>query len=270
MLQAGIDEVGMGALAGPMLVVGVVIESGVVPRVRDSKLVGEPERYLLGDEVRKHALFVVERKGTVEAMVEKGQRRTWEDCVTGCMVEMRKFNRDLVIQLDGGQLPRRVPPHVQPVEAVVNGDDNVYSIGAASLVAKSTRDRWMIELGKTFPKYGFEHHKGYGTDFHWDAIRKFGTIDGVHREKDVVRGASKTPAERVLKLLPAEALRMLEETVGIIDSGVDVGDWEKGFATRVLPVVKNGGALSEKQNWYVAEVLRKARKRMRIQKGAST
>jgi len=176
-LIAGVDEVGMGPLAGPVVAAAIVLPpagaSGGAPHpfphgVRDSKLLTAKARERLEQEIRRTALAV--GIGVVE--VEEIDR-----------INIYQAGRK-AMRLALAQLPT-VPEHIlidgRPVTdlpcshtAFVKGDRDVYSIAAASIVAKVYRDRLMIALDEQYPEYGFARHMGYGTATHRAALLRLG------------------------------------------------------------------------------------------------
>lgn len=188
MLLAGIDEVGVGPLAGPLTAAGVVIEQDAVAGVQDSKRVSEHRRYELAEQIWKAAAFVCVTDVAPDFINQKGDADAWSLAIWGCVKDIRKRYPDVGILVDGRRLPppaRSVPQQIvmpEGVVAIVGGDATEYAISAASLVAKAHRDRQMIELGKTYPYFGFEQSKGYGTPYHVQALRQYG-MTPEHRKK---------------------------------------------------------------------------------------
>lgn len=166
---AGVDEAGRGAWAGPVVAAAVIMP----PRPRvvgvcDSKIVPAAERERLWEEIRQVALawgvgvISSERIGEINIL-----RATFE-AMAQALASLEP-GADFVL-FDG----RYVPEHPLPHLGVVGGDRRCYTIAAASIGAKVTRDALMREMGADFPEYGFERHKGYGTKEHRRALRDFG------------------------------------------------------------------------------------------------
>ena len=180
---AGVDEVGMGPLAGPVVTATVVLSPvgvtddwvSVLPRgVRDSKTLTAKAREQLEREIRQIALGV--GVGMVE--VEEIDRINIYQAGLKAMrlaVEQLPVIPEHVL-IDGRSL--RDLPCAQT--SFIKGDRDVYSIAAASIVAKVYRDRLMTELDKLYPDYGFARHMGYGTVAHRAALRQFGPCP-IHR-----------------------------------------------------------------------------------------
>lgn len=169
---AGVDEVGRGALAGPVVAAAVVLPVGVaIDGVRDSKMVPEPERERLYDAVTSAALAwsvgIVESDEIDRINILQATFKAMR-----CAVETLTATPDYVL-VDG----RDTAGLAIPCRAVVGGDALSTSIAAASLVAKVTRDRIMRRLAARHPAYGFAKHKGYGTAEHRAAILLHGPAD---------------------------------------------------------------------------------------------
>lgn len=262
MLEAGCDECGMGCIAGCVCAAGVVIEPGIVEGVRDSKLVSEPAREEIASLVRAKAAFYTVRTASVETINNKGLRKAWENCVSSCVIEINRRYPEIEILVDGERLPRHLPQlHPGRVRAVVNGDATVYSIGAASIVAKAYRDRQMIELARSFPNYHWEKNKGYPTALHVAAIREHGMTEH-HRVKPTRKVLGHEPAVEELPTDPVAAKGMLAEILLIAET-VDVGDWVRNFATSVGWQIDEGRPPTPRQMFFIRDALRSARKRAR-------
>ena len=172
---AGIDEAGRGALAGPVIAAAVILPTHCnINGLRDSKQLSPKQRAYLFDEIHNVAVSigigsadhrVIDRLNVLEATLLAMQEAIGKltpppDCLL----------------VDGLNLPE-----VGIVgEAIPKGDSRSYSIAAASIIAKVTRDRLMVELDPIYPNYGFSRHKGYPTSQHRQAIAQFGASD-IHR-----------------------------------------------------------------------------------------
>ncbi len=172
---AGVDEVGRGCLAGPVVVGAVVLDPACsIVGVRDSKLLTVAARERLHDEIVK--------KATAWTLAVAGPEEIDRLNVHRASLEaMRNAIRALVplpdfVLVDGF----RIPGLVIPQRPVVQGDRRCTAIAAASILAKVTRDRWMTDLHKTNPRYGFDRHKGYATNAHLNALARFG-YSSAHR-----------------------------------------------------------------------------------------
>lgn len=173
MVAAGMDEVGRGPLAGPVVTACVVMpEEPILIWVDDSKKLSESRREKVYDEIMSHALYV----GIGEVSPEEIDRINILEATRKAMrtaastVPADVFLIDAVTKL--GLSGREVP--------IIKGDATSYSIAAASIVAKVTRDRQMILLDSQYPEFGFARNKGYGTKEHIDALKRIGPCP-VHR-----------------------------------------------------------------------------------------
>lgn len=174
---AGVDEVGRGPLAGPVVCCAVIMpldDKNVVDGVDDSKKVSEKKREALYDVLREKAIAYkicrVEPEEIDEINILEATKKCMKKCVEGLSVMP-----DLVL-VDAVKLDVPVK-----TEAIIKGDAKSYNIGAASIIAKVFRDRLMEEYDKKYPEYGFKKNKGYGTKAHIDAIKEKG-ICPIHRK----------------------------------------------------------------------------------------
>ncbi len=173
---AGLDEAGRGPLAGPVVAAAVVLPDGLlVSGVTDSKQISEKKRDRLFDIIREQAICYG---------IGIADERTIEDIniYQATIVAMERALDALHPQpdyllLDAITLPR-VPIFQKPL---IKGDCRSHSIAAASILAKVTRDRMMLELHDQYPQYNFRKHKGYGTREHLEALKKHGPCDA-HRK----------------------------------------------------------------------------------------
>lgn len=172
----GIDEAGRGPLAGPVCAAAVILPDGlVIEGLDDSKKLTEKKREALYDVIVENAIAY----GIAFASVEEIETHnilgaTYIAMTRAC--EKLSVKADYVL-VDGN----RFPPQIKvDGECVVKGDAKSMSIAAASILAKVTRDRLLLEYAKEYPEYGFEKHKGYGTKLHVDAIKEYG-VTSIHR-----------------------------------------------------------------------------------------
>ena len=174
-IVCGIDEAGRGPLAGPVYAAAVILPDDVIIEgLNDSKKLSEKKRELLFKEIKEKAIYSV---GT--ASVEEIDELNILNATYLAM--QRAFDglpkRPQAAFVDGNRLPA-LPV---PAKAIVKGDYLSASIAAASIIAKVSRDRYMLELAEKYPEYEFERHKGYGTKLHYEKIREYGISD-VHRK----------------------------------------------------------------------------------------
>ena len=167
---AGVDEAGRGALAGPLVAAAVVLpEECPIEGLADSKLLTPERRAVLARQIHEVALAVAVVRAAPETIDRAGLQRT-------NLVLLARALRDLpggydYALADGFPLSDSLPA---PCLGVRKGDQVVACVAAASIVAKVTRDAIMVRAARRFPGYGFERHKGYGTDGHWAALRELG------------------------------------------------------------------------------------------------
>jgi len=172
---AGVDEVGVGPLAGPLVAAAVILPCEVGLRgVDDSKKLSRIQRERLGDEIKACAVAV----GVGVVSVEEVDRLNpfW-----AALEAMRRAVQALAVDAEHLLVDaRRIPGVAIPQEPLVKGDSRSYSIAAASIVAKVARDAMMAALDHEFPQYGFARHMGYGTPEHLAALARYGPC-AVHR-----------------------------------------------------------------------------------------
>ena len=186
---AGVDEVGRGCLAGPVVAAAVILDPNrPIKGLRDSKKLSAKKRDELAQEIKEKALAwsvaamgpeVIDKINILQATLEAMK----------AAVEKLPVEPDFV-QVDGNKLPK----WKWLSEAVVKGDDKVEWISAASIIAKTTRDAYMCKMAELYPQYGFEHHVGYGTAEHIKALKAYGPTL-IHRKtfapvREVIDGLS--------------------------------------------------------------------------------
>jgi len=166
---AGVDEAGRGPLAGPVVAAAVILPPGcVLPGLDDSKRVEPEVRQRLDREIRARAVVV--GVGVVEAAEIDA-----DDILRASLAAMRQAVESLDPPADALVVDAvRVPGIRLPQVPVIKGDALSACVAAASIVAKTHRDRLCNALARRYPVYGFERHKGYGTPEHWEALRRFG------------------------------------------------------------------------------------------------
>ncbi len=176
-LVAGVDEVGRGPLAGPVVTAAVILAPSdpMFGQYRDSKKLSEKRRLALYRHLRRHAVGLA----LAQASVEEIDRL---NILEATMLAMRRAVEALPVRparavVDGN----RCPALSVPVEAIVGGDGSVQEIAAASIVAKVVRDRLMQRLDRRYPGYGLGGHKGYGTAVHMEALQRLGPCPA-HRQ----------------------------------------------------------------------------------------
>ena len=170
-LVAGVDEAGRGPLAGPVVAAAVILDDmAPIKGLADSKKLTERQRERLYDEIRAKALCCSVAQASVTEIDSL-------NILQATMLAMRRAVQGLRLKpvkvlVDGNRLPSLDVM----AEAVVGGDALVPAISAASILAKVTRDRLLMELHERHPDYGFDRHKGYGTAQHLEALRRLGPL----------------------------------------------------------------------------------------------
>ncbi len=165
---AGVDEVGRGPLAGPVVCCAVIMpKNGQIQGVTDSKKLTEKKREMLAEIIKKEAVSVSIKEIWQEEIDKINILNAVKKCMTEA-VEGLEIKPDITL-VDGVDT-------ALPIEAeyIVKGDLKSYTIACASIVAKVYRDNLMKEFSKTYLEYGFEKHKGYGTKAHIDKIKEIG------------------------------------------------------------------------------------------------
>jgi ribonuclease HII len=172
---AGLDEAGRGPLAGPVAAGAVIFTPyDYIEEVKDSKKLSAKQREEIYQLITRRALtFGVGIVDNLEIDRINIRRATFK-AMRMAIGSLSKNPQYLLI--DGEELPDKLYRQ----EAVVEGDNQSFTIAAASILAKVTRDRLMMECHQQYPQYGFDRHKGYGTKFHREMIRKYGPCP-IHR-----------------------------------------------------------------------------------------
>ena len=173
----GIDEAGRGPLAGPVVVAGVIMpQDSKIEGVNDSKKVSEKKRELLYDkiiyEAISYSVAIIDQNIIDEINILQATKKGVTEVVKGLDTRPNLIIIDALTHIDTDGVP---------YDSIIKGDAKCYSISAASIIAKVTRDRIMREWDKIYPQYGFAQHKGYGTAKHIAAIKEYG-ICPLHRK----------------------------------------------------------------------------------------
>ena len=164
---AGVDEVGRGPLAGPVLAAAVILpDDHTIEGLRDSKKLSKLKREKLFPIIQEQALGIgiglVDVKTIDEINIREATLKAMQIALGNLPIKPDKA------LIDGHPLKNQIIPN----EGIVGGDDLIDSIKAASIIAKVTRDKIMADYGRIFPEYGFEKHNGYGTEFHMKALKE--------------------------------------------------------------------------------------------------
>ncbi|MBO4733726.1 MAG: ribonuclease HII [Clostridia bacterium] len=181
----GVDEAGRGPLAGPVCAAAVILPDVVeIEGLNDSKKLSEKKREALYDVITNEALAYSVAYGTLEE-IERLNILNATFLAMNRAIDGLSIKPDFAL-IDGNRAPKDIKI---PCKTVVKGDSKSSSVAAASILAKVTRDRLLIEYDKKYPQYNFKKHKGYGTKEHYEAIEKYG-ISEVHRRsflKNVIK-----------------------------------------------------------------------------------
>jgi ribonuclease HII len=172
---AGVDEVGRGPLAGPVVAAAVILpEDFFLPGIDDSKKISEKKRNEYEEIIRREAIAVSVAKIDAPEIDRVNIYEATKKAMLSAIASLSTTPEVLLIDA-----MRLETPYV--VESIIKGDSKSVSIAAASIVAKVARDRFMVELSRQFPEYGFQQNMGYGTREHLQAIQKYG-ITPYHRK----------------------------------------------------------------------------------------
>jgi len=179
---AGIDEAGRGPLAGPV-VVGIVImkPDSFIEGINDSKKISEKKREKLYEQITNEAIAwgvgIVDQREIDEINILNATKKALNMAITGLETKPERILVDALEKIDTCGIP---------YTSVIKGDAKIYSIAAASIIAKVTRDRIMQEYDEVYPEYGFAGHKGYGTSKHIQAIKEYGPCP-LHRKSFITK-----------------------------------------------------------------------------------
>ena len=173
----GIDEAGRGPLAGPVVVGAVIMpKDSMIEGVNDSKKVSEKKREELYDKITSEAIAwgvgIIDQKEIDDINILNATKKALTIAISELCVKPDLILVDALTGIDTLGIP---------YQAIIKGDAKCYSISAASIIAKVTRDRIMRQWDEIYPQYGFEKHKGYGTKMHIEAIKNYG-ICPLHRK----------------------------------------------------------------------------------------
>lgn len=172
----GVDEAGRGPLAGPVCAAAVILpQDAEIKGLNDSKKLSEKKREALFDIIKEKAIAYSIAFASVEEIEE-------HNILNATFIAMNRAIENLSVKadyalIDGNRVPKEIPIDC---ETVVKGDAKSASIAAASILAKVTRDRLLLQYDDKYPEYNFAKHKGYGTKEHIEAIKKYGPCE-VHR-----------------------------------------------------------------------------------------
>ncbi|MCH9645859.1 MAG: ribonuclease HII [Proteobacteria bacterium] len=184
MIIVGVDEAGRGPLVGSVVAGAVVLPTNFdLPELTDSKKLSEKKREILYALITEQCQWAVGESSAKE--IDE------INILEATMQAMRRAVENLNIQYNQVLVDGNRCPEMDNCTAIIKGDLSEPVISAASIIAKVTRDRQMLELDKQYPQYGFAKHKGYGTKTHLVALKQYGAIKGQHR-------ASFAPIKRLI------------------------------------------------------------------------
>lgn len=186
----GVDEVGYGAWAGPLVVGAVCLPMGyanlleVLKGIKDSKQMTPRQREAAYEPIKNVAwawdIAPIEANVIDEIGLARAHAQAMEKAVWGCLRQINYTSPDMLL-LDGRTTWKNAPFEPSTVQRIKQGEQHSLSIACASVLAKVWRDRYMCDLAPIYPEYMFEHHKGYGTSEHQVALAQHGVREGIHR-----------------------------------------------------------------------------------------
>ncbi|MHA7856737.1 MAG: ribonuclease HII [Henriciella sp.] len=175
-LICGVDEAGRGPWAGPVTAAAVILDPNApIAGLTDSKKISEKKRFALEPEIKQKAAYWCVAHAQPDEIdtlnIREATFLAMQRAIAGLGVTPGR------ILIDGNALPKNLPA---PAEAIIKGDLKEPAISAASILAKTERDRLMVEYDAAYPQFGFAGHKGYGTAAHADALQRLGPCP-IHR-----------------------------------------------------------------------------------------
>lgn len=183
LLTAGVDEAGRGPLAGPVCAAAVILDPDKpIEGLNDSKKLSAKKREALAPLIRERALAWGVGWASVEEIDSVNILEATFLAMERALAALSR--KPELILIDGNRAPKHLPA---PFETIVKGDARVPAISAASILAKTERDRLMAQIGREHPEYGFGQHAGYGTKAHIEAIGKYGVLPCHRRSFEPVK-----------------------------------------------------------------------------------
>jgi ribonuclease HII len=190
---AGVDEVGRGCLAGPVFAAAVILNKGInIEGIRDSKKITFKKRILLSDHIKKNSTYAVAMASVKEI--------TKINILNASLLAMKRSLEKLKLKPSIAYIDGIFAPEGLKIKSktFIKGDEKITCIAAASIVAKVSRDMFMIKLAKNHPNYKWENNFGYGTKDHLNGLKKYGITEH-HR-------ITFKPIHNILMSLPRETL----------------------------------------------------------------
>ena len=175
LITAGVDEVGRGCLAGPVVSAAVILKKGInLKLLKDSKKITFRKRENISEHIKENSYFAI-GIATVEEILKL-------NILHASLLSMKRAINQLMIKPDITLIDGNfAPADIKNYRTIINGDEKVKAISAASIIAKVYRDRLMIKLSKKFSNYAWDRNFGYGTKAHLKGLKKFG-ITAHHRK----------------------------------------------------------------------------------------
>ncbi len=175
-ILAGVDEVGRGSLIGPVYAAAIILKKSINKNLlKDSKALSKHKREELFTYIKKNSIWTI-GKASVKEIEKKNILNASLLAMKRAIIKLKK--KPSLVLIDGNRLPDLKNYNLR---YVINGDKKIPSISAASIIAKVSRDKFIIKLSKNYKNYGWETNSGYGTKEHLKAIKKFG-ITKYHRK----------------------------------------------------------------------------------------
>ena len=172
---AGIDEVGRGPLAGPVIAAAVILDRKNIPEgINDSKKIPKAKRILLAEKIKEHSIYAFGAASEIE--IDE------INILQSSLLAMKRASDRLSVVPKTTLIDGNFKPHIKNnTISIIKGDSKSVSIAAASILAKVYRDEIMLKYSKQFPEYGFQTNSGYGTKEHLSALKNYG-ITPIHRK----------------------------------------------------------------------------------------
>lgn len=179
-LVCGVDEVGRGPIAGPVVACAIIMpKDHKIPGIKDSKKISEKKRDQLYELILENAvgwgIGMVDERVIDEINIRQATLLAMKNALNSISDRTGQPIRPDLVLVDAERIDTDIAQR-----SIIKGDDRIYAISCASIIAKVTRDRLMIDYSREYPGYGFEKHKGYGTAAHYEALRHRGVLP-IHR-----------------------------------------------------------------------------------------